>query len=146
MKELTAKEAAFVREYLIDLNATQAAIRAQYSAKTAGNIAEQVIKRPHVAAAIQKAMNERAERTGITADMVLQNIARIATKAEHAKDFGAALKGNELLGKHLKLFTERHEHTGKDGGPIDHRHAKDLTDDELAAIATGSGAGTANPP
>lgn len=115
MKELTAKEAAFVREYLIDLNATQAAIRAQYSAKTAGNIAEQVIKRPHVAAAIQKAMNQRAERTEITADVVLQGVARVVTKAEHSKDWQSALRGYELLGKHLKLFTEKIELSGTVG-------------------------------
>jgi phage terminase small subunit len=76
-KRLTPKQAAFVAEYLIDLNATQAAIRAGYSQKTAAAIGAENLTKPHIATAIQAAMDERAERTQITADRVLQEIARI---------------------------------------------------------------------
>lgn len=75
--KLTAKQESFVREYLIDLNATQAAIRSGYSAKTAGQIGDENLKKPGIAAAIQKAMDERAARTEITADRVLKELAKI---------------------------------------------------------------------
>ncbi|UTY50438.1 terminase small subunit [Sinorhizobium fredii] len=75
--ELTPKQRAFVREYLIDLNATQAAIRAGYSEKTAYSIGEENLRKPEIAAAIQSAMDLRAKRTEITADRVLQELAKI---------------------------------------------------------------------
>lgn len=74
---LTPKQAAFVREYLVDLNATQAAIRAGYSARTAASIGEENLRKPDIAAAIQAAMDARAQRTEITQDRVLQELAKI---------------------------------------------------------------------
>ena len=65
-------------EYLIDLNAAQAAIRAGYSAKTARVIGHENLTRPDIAAAIEKAMAERAERTGLTADWVVDELRKIA--------------------------------------------------------------------
>lgn len=75
--ELTPKQRAFVREYLIDLNATQAAIRAGYSEKTAYSIGEENLRKPEIAAAIEAAMKNRAERTDITADRILKELAKI---------------------------------------------------------------------
>ena len=71
------KQAQFVREYLIDLNATQAAIRAGYSAKTAASIGQENLTKPEIDAAIAIAMERRAERTEITADRVLRELAKI---------------------------------------------------------------------
>lgn len=75
---LTAKQAAFVREYLVDLNATQAAIRAGYSKKTANVIASELLAKPIIQSAIQEEMKKRAERTEITADKVLKEFAKLA--------------------------------------------------------------------
>lgn len=75
---LTPKQERFVAEYLIDLNATQAAIRAGYSEKTAYSSGHDNLKKPEVAAAIQAAMKAREQRTEITQDRVLQELARIA--------------------------------------------------------------------
>lgn len=119
---MTPKQEAFIREYLIDLNATQAAERAGYSAKTAYSIGQENLNKPEIAAAIQAAMNERAERTQITADYVLEGIKDVTERcAQPGEAFNppSALKGYELLGKHLKLFTDKTELTGKDGGPIE---------------------------
>lgn len=69
---LKGKQARFVDEYLVDLNATQAAIRAGYSEKTAGQIGEQNLKKLEIATAISAKQAERAQRTEITQDMVLQ--------------------------------------------------------------------------
>jgi phage terminase small subunit len=74
---LTAKQRMFVAEFLIDLNATQAAIRAGYSAKTAEAIGHENLRKPKIAAAIQAAMDTREQRTEITQDRVLQELAKI---------------------------------------------------------------------
>jgi phage terminase small subunit len=75
---MTPRQQRFVDEYLIDLNATAAARRAGYSAKTAEWQGPQLLGKPHVAAAVAEAMESRSRRTGITADRVLQELAAIA--------------------------------------------------------------------
>ncbi len=75
---LTKKQERFVAEYLIDLNATQAAIRAGYSQKTADRIGPELLGKTCVSEAIQKAMREREKRTEITQDSVLHELALIA--------------------------------------------------------------------
>ncbi|PLC06395.1 terminase small subunit [Variovorax sp. RO1] len=76
---LTPKQQRFVAEYLIDLNATQAAVRAGYSARTADKIGSQLLGKTRVGEAIADAKKERAERTDINADWVLKRLARDAT-------------------------------------------------------------------
>ncbi|MBK5570110.1 terminase small subunit [Ensifer sp. SSB1] len=76
--KLTPKQERFVAEYLIDLNATQAAIRAGYSAKTAQEQGSRLLSNVMVAEAIQAAMKAREERTEITQDRVLLELSRIA--------------------------------------------------------------------
>jgi phage terminase small subunit len=115
---LTPKARAFITEFLVDLNQTQAAIRAGCAVKSAPYTARTWLKNPAVQAAIQQAMNERAARTAIQADVVLEAIVRNALKAEAKGDHAAATRGWELVGKHLKLFTEKHEHGGIGGGPV----------------------------
>lgn len=78
MAKLTPKQQLFADEYLIDLNATQAAIRAGYSPKTADVKGSQLLGIVKVRSYIDKAMAERSRRTGITQDRVLQELARIA--------------------------------------------------------------------
>lgn len=78
MAKLTAKQQRFVEEYLIDLNATQAAIRAGYSPKTANEQGARLLANASVQEAIAKAMAERSRRTGISQDRVIQELARIA--------------------------------------------------------------------
>lgn len=74
---LTPKQRMFVKEYLIDLNATQAAVRAGYSEKTATAQSSRLLTNVNVSDAIQEAMRNRAERTEITADMVLRELGKI---------------------------------------------------------------------
>lgn len=71
---LTAKQHRFAEEYLIDLNATQAAIRAGYSRRTAYSIGHDTLKEPEVAAIIERLMAARAARTGIDAEWVLRRL------------------------------------------------------------------------
>lgn len=74
---LTAKQRRFVDEYLIDLNATQAAIRSGYSARTAEDIGRQLLRKTPVAEALAKRMKDREKRTEITQDKVLRELAKI---------------------------------------------------------------------
>ena len=128
-RALTLRQAAFVREYLVDLNLTKAATRAGYSPKTAEQQGYQLIQKTSIKAQIQAAMDKRAEVVGLTAADVLRDInlvkadamKQVADKegitamANHA----AALKALELQGKHLKMFTDKTEVSGVNGGPID---------------------------
>lgn len=76
--KLTEKQKRFVEEYLIDLNATQAAIRAGYSAKTADRIGPELLGKTCVSEAIKRALAERSKRTGINQDRILLELAKIA--------------------------------------------------------------------
>lgn len=127
---MTPKQKAFVQEYLIDLNATQAAIRAGYSKKTANEQGCRLLANVKISAAIAAAQGERSERTEITQDYVLNSIFSTMERCKQAEKvtdrsgspvlvetpqgdmvpaytFNAAgvLKGAELLGKHLGMFS-----------------------------------------
>lgn len=75
---MTGKQKLFVKEYLLDLNATQAAIRAGYSAATAQQIGSELLKKSAISSEIAKAMAARSRRTGVTADRVITELAKVA--------------------------------------------------------------------
>ena len=77
-KALNPKQERFVAEYLVDLNATQAAIRAGYSPKTAGVQAFDLLKKPEIAAALERQRNQHAKNTGLTVERVLTEAMRLA--------------------------------------------------------------------
>ena len=114
---LTAKQAAFVQEYLVDLNATQAAIRAGYSKKTAEKIGYENLRKPEIQAAIKEAMDRREKRSNITQDFVLSELYKIATQGaddgpESSLKYSNKLKALELLGKHMAMLTDKTELSG----------------------------------
>lgn len=78
MAKMTERQKRFIAEYLIDLNATQAAIRAGYSPKTAGSIGDENLKKPEINSAIAKEMAKRSKRTGVNQDRVVLELAKIA--------------------------------------------------------------------
>lgn len=188
-KKLTPKQAAFVREYLVDLNASAAARRAGYSEKTSGFIGHENLKKPKIAAMIHEALEARAERTEITADRVLEELGKLAFSnigdyhrisdegepyidlTDLTRDQMAALtelqvddytegRGNdsrdvrrvkikladkkaalELLGKHLKLWTDKIDVTsgGKElkGLTAERARLEDLSPEQLVALYHG---------
>lgn len=75
---MTKKQKRFAEEYLIDLNATQAAIRAGYSPDTAKEIGCENLTKPNIRACIDREMAERSKRTGVNADRVVMELAKVA--------------------------------------------------------------------
>ena len=75
---MTQKQKRFIEEYLIDLNATQAAIRAGYSPNSAKEIGCENLTKPNIRACIDKEMAERSKRTGVNADRVVMELAKLA--------------------------------------------------------------------
>ena len=141
MPKLTDKQKEFVRQFLVDLNATQAAVRAGYSVKTAYRQGADLLQKTSIREAIEKAQAKRARRVEVTQDYVLSNLVEVVErtmqrapvtdrKGEQVTDeegravwtFDAknANRALELLGKHLGIFTDkiRAEVSGPDGGPM----------------------------
>ena len=75
---MTKKQKRFIEEYLVDMNATQAAIRSGYSPDTAKSIGSENLTKPDIQARIAKAMAERSRRTGVNADRAVMELAKIA--------------------------------------------------------------------
>ncbi len=145
---LTPKQQRFVEEYLCDLNATQAAIRAGYSAKTANEQAARLLANVSVAQAIAERQSERGKRLEITQDYVVANLTEVVERCMQRApvtvrrgrevvqlkddegrgvwrfDASGSIGALSKIGQHLGMFVEKHEHTGKNGGPIEIASAK----------------------
>ena len=120
MQKLSAKQEQFCREYLVDLNATQAAIRAGYSAKTAAVIGNENLIKPYIAERIAVLKQERADKVSVTAQDVLKGVIEVTLLAREEGDLKTALKGYELQGKHIGMWTEKvqQEVSGPNGGAV----------------------------
>lgn len=158
MPKLTDKQAAFVREYLVDLNATQAAIRAGYGERTAYSVGQRLLKNVEIQRAVAVAQAQRARRVEVTQDYVLANLVEIvertmqrapvldrkgeqftdeAGRAVWTFDAKGANRALELLGKHLGIFADKvkAEVSGPDGGPVQSSITLDISGMGPAEIA-----------
>ena len=134
-KKLTAKQQRFCDEYLIDLNATQAAIRAGYSEKTANEQGARLLANVSVQKYLQKRKTDRIERTEITQDMVLLELANIAFS--NAADYAEVVERDATIqcenGAVLPLYDEK-------GNPVKYRTVEpvltaDLTEKQKRALS-----------
>ena len=106
MSKLTGKQESFCQHYIVDLNATQAAIRAGYSKKTASEIGFENLRKPQLQLRIAQLQKKRQEEVKISQEMVIKNIVEDRASAINVDQYSVAMKGNELLGKHLGMFGE----------------------------------------
>lgn len=118
INSLSDRQRVFCEEYLKDLNATQAAIRAGYASKNAKQAAYQLMENQAIRIAIDGLRAERSNHTDVTKDFVLRGIQKAIRLAEDAGNLNALLRGHELLARHLGMFVERTEISGPDGEAI----------------------------
>ena len=121
MAKLTPKQQLFVQEYIIDFNATQAAIRAGYSQNTAQEIGSENLSKPIIADAVSRAFAERSQRTRIDQDWVLYRLQEIVERSMQHEEImfegggtgiyrfnaAGANKALEMIGRHLGMFTDK---------------------------------------
>lgn len=116
MSKITPKQKRFVDEYLIDLNATQAAIRAGYKN---GEIGRQLITKNYVLDAIKDAQAKLSERTLVTQEQVVKGLLKEAEYVGEGSSHSARVSAWGLIGKHLGMFVDKveskNEHTIKAG-------------------------------
>lgn len=135
---LTDKQELFIQEYLVDLNATQAAIRAGYSKASAKVIGHENLTKPYIRARIEELQNMRAEKLEISADWVIQRLIAISDRCmkaepvmewdreeramvptgEYVFDSNGANKAVELIGKHINMWKDKLELSGSLGVKI----------------------------
>ena len=115
---MTPRKQRFVDEYLVDLNATQAAIRAGYSARTAEQQGPRLLGNVEIAQAVQAAQQARSHRVLINQDDVLRGLRREATLEGEGSSHAARVSAWGLIGKHLGMFVERRQQLGEDGQPV----------------------------
>lgn len=167
MSEFTPKQQKFIQEYLVDLNGTQAAIRAGYSEKTAGSIANTLLMKVEIQEAVAARREALSKKTEVTIERVIREYARVAfvdirklydengyllsvndidddsagaiasIESEQLYEFEDGekkpigltkkirftdkVRALDSLAKHLGMFIDKTEITGKDGGPVDTR-------------------------
>lgn len=117
-KKLTPREKRFIEEYPIDLNGSEAYVRAGYSPNGANAGAARLLARVSIREAIDKRLAERARKTEISQEWVIQGLVDNLRLGAQVGQPGAVNRTYELLGKHLDMFKDKHEITGKDGAPL----------------------------
>jgi len=120
MTRLTKKQETFCNEFMVDLNATQAAIRSGYSQKTARQIATENLSKPAIQHRLFELQQERITRCRVTADEVVEKLRAIADQWKINPS--AACRALELLGRHLGLFEK------------DHRQAAESRSTEISVV------------
>jgi len=105
--KLTAKQQCFVEEYLIDLNATQAAIRAGYSENSAQEQSSRLLSNVMVEEAVSKTIKKRSDKTGVTINQVVTGLLTEAQGGVDDSTPASRVSAWGLLGRHLGMFVDR---------------------------------------
>ena len=111
--KLTLKQRRFIEEYLIDFNATQAAIRAGYSEKTAYSVGHENLSKPEIKSEIDRLTTQMTEKAIVTKEMVLQGLLDEARMYDEGASHSARVSAWAHLGKHLGIFMDKVELSGK---------------------------------
>ena len=133
ISKLTLRMRHFAEEYIIDFKGGAAAVRAGYSPRNADQQAYTLMNHAGILAYIEHLSKSKANKImSVSPDYVLSEVTRIIS-AIGTKD-GDKLRGLELLARHLGMFVDRTEITGKDGGPIAHQETLDAANDFTSRI------------
>jgi phage terminase small subunit len=118
-KGLTTLQQRFVEEYMVDMNAAQACLRAGYNTTAPAQMGLKVLRHPRVAEAVAKNLQKKREETKVTENYVINKLVMMAENPE-AKD-ADQLRALELLGRSLGMFRDRQEISGPDGTAIQYQ-------------------------
>jgi len=110
-RKYTPKQIRFCKEYLVDCNATAAAIRAGYSRKTAKEMGHENLTKPHIAELLKKAQDVLAKRSEISVDWIIRRLRKNHRLAMEKGDIGQSNRALELIGKHLGMFKSKPQET-----------------------------------
>lgn len=135
LNSLSANQQKFCVEYLKDLNATQAAIRAGYKANNAQQVSTILMQNKAIRHSIESLRNQRTDYSSVTKDYVLRKIMKTIENAEEDGQHQAVLRGAELLARHLGMFIERTEISGPDGEAIKYEKTIEDAADFTSSIA-----------
>lgn len=142
---LQGKMAAFVDEYLVDLNGSAACLRAGYKTNNPTRVATELLNHPLVLKALDERQTERRERLELSADYVIHKLIDIVDATDKSNPT-AALRGLELLGRHLGLYRDRQEISGPDGGAIEYeqklKEDNAALESAIARLSTRGGTGS----
>ena len=140
-KALTHKQQMFVQEYLVDMNASQAVLRAGYKTKNPNRMGTELLHHPKVRHLIETEMAKRKERMEFSADFLLAKLMAIIQDDENKTT--DVIRAIELAGKSIALWKERQEISGPDGAAIEMEQKVKKDVDEftrsLARLASRSG-------
>jgi phage terminase small subunit len=134
---ITDKQKTFIENYLgpAHLNATEAVRMSGYQTKNPNRIASVLLKNPAVRFCIDGLKAQRTKNSDVTSDYVLKEIVEAIDSSKLAGNHNATLRGLELLARHLGMFVERTEISGRDGEAIKIEKTKEDADDLTSAIA-----------
>ncbi len=108
-KKLTPKQAKFVREYMIDLNATRAAIRAGYSKKTAHSSGPRLLENVDVKLAISKLTVKQVDKAELTVEKVLANIEELRQAGYETGQLAASSSAVKMQAQYLAMLTDKQQ-------------------------------------
>jgi phage terminase small subunit len=120
LQYMTEFQRNFVIEYLDSLDGTKSVVNAGSKSEHPAQIAHQLLKNENIVLAIELIQGERARKSQITKDVVIKRVMKIIDDCEKDDTYNpnAALRGLELIARHLGMFVEKHEISGKDGEAI----------------------------
>lgn len=131
---LTVRQRRFVEEYVVDFDGSAAIGRAGYNTKYPARLASEMLQHPGIRAAIDQVTVERAEKSTLKPEYVMNKLQRTIEKAERDNNHSAVLRGCEILARALGMFVERREISGPNGDAIKYQEVKEAADAFTSAI------------
>jgi hypothetical protein len=131
---LTPRQRLFAEEYLVDFDGAAAVVRAGYNSKHPNRLATEMLHHPGIRAAIDAVTMERASKSTIKPEYVMNKLRKTIEAAEAADNHNAVFRGCEILARALGMFIERKEISGPNGDAIRYQQVQEAADAFTSAI------------